>query len=156
MWRDVAVVGALLVCLSAAGATFLDQEHKTTGRAQHTPSEQARSGPENVPPSPVVRGAENAADAAANAKREEQRDEEDLQAQKDMAKWAYWMVITSFASFWITSLALVLSTVGVVLLKYTLDATRVVATEAAKATDANIKAAQTAEDQATFNRTVSL
>jgi hypothetical protein len=69
--------------------------------------------------------------------REPQRAEEDLRAQKEMAQWAYWMVIASgFIGVTIVGIA----GVGVYWAKQTWDLQRAATTAATQAADAAVKA----------------
>lgn len=80
---------------------------------------------------------------SAKSAREVQRSEEDLYAQKEMAEWAKWMLFTTtFVGF----MSIVISIAGTLLVTKTLrlqsDATK----QAARATNAAIKANEIAED----------
>ncbi|MFN3659417.1 MAG: hypothetical protein ACK4UO_19400 [Pseudolabrys sp.] len=69
--------------------------------------------------------------------RGEWRSEQDLQAQWDMARWAFWSAFAALIGICVTG-------VGVIFVKQTLDATRQAVAEAAKGNDAARRAANAA------------
>lgn len=76
-----------------------------------------------------------------NAYDKQQATNKDLQAQQDMALWAFFAALAAFATVGVTG-------VGVWYVRHTLDATRAAVVEAAKASDAATKAVEITRDTA--------
>jgi hypothetical protein len=132
--HDAKVVGGVIACVALV-ALVLYAANKPNQvahgyGAKQSPAKQSRDTLQGVPAAPIrpVAG-DQAPPRKPNPNREEWRDEKDLEAQQEMARWAWWMMVASFASVLVTG-------VGVWFVKHTLDATRAAVKEAEKGTKA--------------------
>lgn len=123
-------MGVVLLVWGAVTLALYQQQHTKEGEAAAT--YQAQSARGEIQAMCVQQPRSRSYTCTANVPVADEHDsyaEYDLRAQQDMARWAYAMAIIAFGS-------LLLTATGVVLLWWTLEATREAVTETAKATKA--------------------
>jgi hypothetical protein len=133
-WMSYTPIGVgIIVGLALLAAVLINQQKRSQG-ADASAIQHAQGTSERVAEMRVVPvGAHQEPPANPNPNREEWRSERDLEAQQKMVTWAVWMTIASF-------LGVVVTTIGIVFIKLTLDATRAAVKEAEHATIAAQKA----------------
>lgn len=113
-WRFNPPLGVGLICAALLAMAALVNHQNERGRAHSGAEQHAEPAQRNAPETaPVIRAVQEPP-ANPNPERNEWRDERDLQAQRDMAQWAFWLLIVSSGTL-ATAIA------GVILLKQTLD-----------------------------------
>lgn len=121
----VGLISALLM----AGASLSNYQHQSQSTQKRSDEQLADAvqGVNSTRIAPIARG--EVPRRQPNPDRNEWRQEEDLVAQQDMAKWAWWMMLASFMS-------IAVAAVGVWFVKQTLDATRAAVVEAKRGSEA--------------------
>ena len=126
-WVSHAPIGVgLVVALGLIGAAQHNHSHNTQA-ANQASSKQYTNGLERFPKPAVVAIKKQSPVADPDPGRQEWREEQDLQAQWQMAYWALGVLIA-------TGLSVVVTAVGVVYVKRTLDLNRELLREAVEAT----------------------
>lgn len=132
----------LIVFTLLFGVAILEHEKKYAACRQDSPAQNCDRtfeyvGHAAITPIDTVK----APDRNQNPQREEWRNEQDLQAQWDMSRWAFW---SAFAA----SIGVLITGVGVFYVRQTLEATRAAVEEAREGTKAANAAVQVTRDMA--------
>lgn len=134
----VGVAAAILLAIAGASENYKQRAACEDGRASHQ-CEPTNSNVVQIGGPPVYRIQPPPADP--NPDRDEWRTENDLQAQWEQAKWAFWAVVAAFTAIGVTG-------IGVVFVALTLQATRAAVDEAGRATKAANEAVEVTRNTA--------
>src|SRR5512138_1686861 len=97
-----AIIALVGVAALLALGWLLHERHEQRERSYQAAYQQYRDSKEVVPPGVIAEGERSIPDHQAY--REEWRSERDLEAQRDMAEWAFLMVVVSGLSVFVTSI----------------------------------------------------
>jgi hypothetical protein len=117
-WLSHPPIGVGIAVLLLFAGALLANNQRESGGAQRRADQYSQNSLHSVPnvsPPPVAR--QETLPREPKSERDERRQEEDLVAQKEMARWAWWMMLASFASVGVTG-------VGIWYVKQTLDTNR--------------------------------